>query len=180
MALGVTSEPPHTYYNPTDTTPWWSPIIVATAALVTLIVPLPHVLIASLFRRKRNWLSLSKIIRGWHVGLVVAIVALGLIGLINRYANDFCTSVLAIEGNQKVLEDFYKNDVEHFEGNSVKYGREAEPYKAYSRCVNGNTQNECWSKLADTDAITYRERIELGVSVGPVCQELLSSLVYEH
>jgi hypothetical protein len=170
-ALGVTSDNPSPYYNKMETTPWWSPVRLLFAALFALLIPLPNVLIACLFRSKRNWASILKIFRGWYIGMVIIFIVVGLIGLINRTPNYFCTSVLSIEENQSFLKKFYENDAKFYKGNSIQYGKDAAPYKTYLNCVNTNRSDKCWSELVGTNVRTNREAIEHELSVGVVLHE---------
>jgi hypothetical protein len=81
VALGVTSETPSPYYNETDTTPWWSPVNLFFSAIFALMIPLPHTLIATAFRSKRNWDSVLAIFRGWYkftLGLFLIGMVVGL------------------------------------------------------------------------------------------------------
>ena len=154
-----------------DTTPWWSPVRMLIAAFFALLVPFPNVFIACLFRSKRNWASVLKIYRGWYIGMAVLALAFGLVGLIKNNSNDFCTSVLAVEGNQTSLKTFHENDSKFFDGNSVEYGKNSTPYKVYSNCIENNNLDECWSDLVGSDVSTNREAIEYQLSIGVVLHE---------
>ena len=77
IVLGVTSEDPSSYYNNTDTTPWWSPINIIGACIFSLLIPLPNAIVAALFKRFRNLSSMLKIYRRWYQFLF----ALFLVGL---------------------------------------------------------------------------------------------------
>lgn len=170
-ALGATSENPSSYFNNSDTTPWWSPVRILFSATFALLIPVPHILIACLFRKKRNWVTILNIYRGWYIGMAVLAVTVGVAGLIKKNSNDFCTSALSIEENQRFLKRFYANDAKFYKGNSIQYGKDTASYKTYSNCLNTNRPDRCWTALVGTKAETRREAIELELSVGVVLHE---------
>lgn len=170
-ALGITSEDPPSYYNKMSHTSWWSPVNVLFVALFTLLIPVPNVLIACLFRTKRNLASILRIYRNWYIGIAVLSGVIGLIALSNRNSDDFCTSVLSADENKSFLKKFHENDIKFYNGNSIQYGKDTESYKAYSYCVNNNSEYKCWNELVNSSARTNREALEHELSVGVVLRE---------
>lgn len=146
-------------------------MMMLISAFFALLIPLPNVFIACLFKSKRNWTSVIKIFRGWYIGMAVLALAIGLVGLIKKNNNDFCTSVLSIEENQNFLKRFYENDAKFYKGNSVQYGKDSAPYKAYSNCISTNGPEKCWTELVETNVRTNRDAIEHELSVGVVLHE---------
>lgn len=88
VATGSGSDGSPSYYNHSDDTPWWSPARVLGSALLALVIPLPHILIACLFKSRRNSMSLLRICRGWYQALLAFCLAGSLASLVNKNSRE--------------------------------------------------------------------------------------------
>jgi hypothetical protein len=173
--LGVTSDNPAPYVNWSDTTPWWSRPHegILIGSFFALVIPLPNVLIACLFRSKRTWASVLKIYRGWYIGMSVLALASGLMLLLKTNSIGFCAQILASEKHQTFLKQFHESNVKN-DGESLRLGKLAKPYKVYSNCTENNDLYKCWSGLGETDVRTNRELYWYHQSIGVVLYECQS------
>lgn len=152
--------------------PWsWFLIKFFMSVCIPLVVPLPHLLISFIYRGRKDLGSSLKIIRGWLKAFVVAWLVFGVMGIVVDSPNAFCNSVLSREDNQKALEEFYDNNSGAYEGNAVRYGKNADPYRKYSDCISTHSNLQCWSKLVKTDVTTRRDAVELQLSIGVILHE---------
>lgn len=62
---------------------WWHPNNILFSFLFGLLLPLPHILIALLFRAKRNFATILGICKNWHRGAGLLILCLLVLGLVS-------------------------------------------------------------------------------------------------
>ena len=62
---------------------FWRPIHIIVALLLSAILPLPNILLAILFKSKRNIQSIANIARQWHRAFSIGFGALAILGYLS-------------------------------------------------------------------------------------------------